>query len=407
MGDPTSGICPSCNGAGTVGAPCEEPVCRRRGYRFLPGQYVSPGADGLPDPLIGLALGDYLLADLVGAGGMGRVYLGLQFPLLMPVAVKVLSLDALPPALHEALRQQFEAEARALSLIQHPNVVRLLHYGVVFRQPFLVMELVADGRTLLEDVRRRAEAGGWYGVEELRSLLTQALDGLGAAHAGGFIHRDIKPENLMLQSVVGHPLLLRILDFGLARFLHSDQVSGHVTGTPDYMAPEQANRGSLGPWTDLYALGVVAYELLTGTLAFGTGTVAEVLSRKLDPAWDPVARLGATDLPPAALRFLETALQRDPVRRYRNHEAMRLGLHEALDALAAAGPAALARVSPGGLLWVGESPTARPDARPPAVERLSGLPTERSDRALRRWLAQEQQRLAEAARRLRIEEDAG
>jgi serine/threonine-protein kinase len=362
---------------------------------------MTPEGEALPDPMMGLQVGDYLVVDLVGAGGMGRVYLGLQLPLLMPAAVKLLALEHLPGSLHDELRSRFESEARALAVLQHPNVVRLLQYGTVFRQPYLVMEFVSEGVTLHEDVRRRAMRGARYAVDELRAVLGQTLDGLGAAHALGIVHRDVKPANLMLQSVVGHPLFVRILDFGLAKFLHTGAATFSTAGTPDYMAPEQARGETMGPWTDLYALGVVAFELLTGMTAFPGHDGQEVLARKLDPEWNPTDRIGPLGFPEPVLAFLHHALHPDPSRRYRNHEAMRLGLHRALDALASAPNDPLAGVHLGGLVWTDASPTPMAVGERPRAAPASGRPTPHSDEALRRWLDREQSRLAEAARKLR------
>jgi serine/threonine protein kinase len=121
----------------------------------------------------------------------------------------------------------------------------------------------------------------------VRHVLEQVLNALEAAHALDIVHRDIKPDNVMLQSVPGDPCFVRVLDFGLARFLESQRETSLLLGTPAFMAPEQVTREGIGPWTDLYALGVLAFEMLTGRRPFDGETPQEVLAKKLDPDFDP------------------------------------------------------------------------------------------------------------------------
>jgi serine/threonine protein kinase len=326
------GICPNCSTRAAVGAPCGEKGCARWDYRAIPLDYSPPRDGKRPDPRVGRLVGKFLVVKELGRGGFGTVYLGLQLPLLMQAAVKLMHSQE-DAGLAEVLLRKFEGEAQALARLNHPNTVRLYDFGTHEGAPYMAMEYVANARTLKQEVAGRALKGEEFGLDEVESILRQALDGLEAAHALGIVHRDIKPENLMLQAVAGNPLLVRILDFGLAKFTADGSQSSRVMGTPAYMAPEQLTQRSIGPWTDLYALGVIAFELLTGRRPYAGRTAQEIIARKLDPAYDPASALGGLEVPGEVLAFLRTALARDPERRYRSTAAFRQGLEGALAAV--------------------------------------------------------------------------
>lgn len=272
------GVCPNCRAQGALAEPCRERGCTRRGYRFIPAEHLGSGG-GDVDAAIGRMLGKWLLVSRLGSGGFGTVYLAVQVPLVeMHAAVKVLHRqdDAL---VLEQLLAKFEGEARALARLGHPNVVRLHEYGRQDDSPYLVMEYVAEARTLKAEIKGRALRGEPFALDEVHRILRQTCDALGAAHRLGIVHRDVKPENIMLQDVEGDPSFVRVLDFGLVKFLGEDGPRSRVMGTPAYMAPEQLLKGELGPWTDLYALGAIAFELLTGRRAFAGRTDKEVLGK--------------------------------------------------------------------------------------------------------------------------------
>jgi serine/threonine-protein kinase len=338
------------------------------------------------DPLLGLNIDDYLLAGVVGIGGFGRVYLALKRPMLMKTALKLLSTEALPTQLEATLGSMFSAEARALAVLQHPNVVRLLHYGVFHNRPYIVTEYIERGVTLEADIAQRAMEARPYTKDELRELFRQLLDGLAAAHAEGIVHRDLKPGNIMLQEALGYPRLVRLLDFGLAKFLASGNESLSSAGTPEYMAPEQIARESIGPWTDLYAVGIMAFELFTGRLPFASISIQELCFNKLDPRVDPVGELGELSLPEPVLGFLRTALARDPLHRYQSVTAMRLGLQRALEAM----PATVLPRPRHPVLFSFSKPTTPVHAAP----LVRPVPQE-SDDAFHRWLQREERRLAQ------------
>ncbi|MCA9537681.1 MAG: serine/threonine protein kinase [Myxococcales bacterium] len=318
------GICPSCESPGPVGGPCAQPVCARRGYHAIPPAYLPDDVRTL-DREIGQRWGDYLVVRRLGAGGVGAVYLALQFPVMMETAVKVL-----PAETSQVLRDRFQAEAMALARLRHPNIVRLLQFGVDRERPYMVMEFVEGGRTLHDACREGLDR------DAALSILLQIADGLEAAHLGDVVHRDIKPANIMLQSLPGNAHFVRIVDFGLAKFTDDGHSTQLLAGTPVYMAPEQIARRHIGPWTDWYALGVITFELFTGRRPFRAGTPHALLLAKSDPSHDPTEMVVDLDLPEAMLQFFHRALAHDPVKRIQTAEQFRTELRAALAASAPA-----------------------------------------------------------------------
>ena len=334
--NPGHGGCPACDAQGNPGDPCASDFCRKRGYHFLPMIYYLKICE-IPhqarDQNMGLVFTDFLIADQVGKGGFGTVYLSLQLPLMMKTAMKLMSPSTSDTVMLDGLLKKFEGEARSLARLNHPNIVRLIKYGSVNMQPYMVMEYVDNARTLKDEITTRIMQGGNFEAPVIRHILEQMLNGLESAHQRRIIHRDIKPENIMLQRVTGDDVFVKILDFGLAKFLkHGDETSMMI-GTPNYMAPEQLARKNIGPWTDLYALGVVAYEMLTGRRAFAGRTTQEVLAQKLNPEFDPVARLADLNLPELVTGFLSRAIARDVSDRLQSAATFREALGRAFDAL--------------------------------------------------------------------------
>ena len=333
-----AGACPSCGYEGPIGAPCAERVCARRGYHFVPPEFAGAGRgphfNG--DPMVGLSVGDYLIVGRLGAGGFGTVYLALQTPILMKSALKLMNRAGMAPELGDTLLRKFRDEAMALARLSHPNIVRLLKYGQHEGMPYLVMEYVSGGRTLAGELRARVDAGQPMSSSEIRHLLDQLLNGLGAAHDAGIIHRDIKPGNIMLQSIRGDANFVRIGDFGLAKFAEARTQTTGFAGTPMYFAPEQVRGGGVGPWTDLYAVGVIAFEMLAQRRPFDGGTFEEILIQKVWPEYDPTAGLeGLTHLPPITRAVFRRALAMDPEQRFQRADELRRALDPILDFMAA------------------------------------------------------------------------
>ncbi len=245
--------------------------------------------------LIGTMLGEYEVEALIGRGAMGAVYLARDTKLNRLVALKVLlgSLARTP-----AVVKQFHKEAQAAAPLKHPGIVRIYSAGTEAGTPYIAMEFV-DGEPLDRFLQRKGKVS-WQVALHIGAKLSQALD---AAHRGGVVHRDIKPSNIMLDRKGG----VRLTDFGIAS-IQSDEsgpaAEGKVVGTPQYMSPEQVTGGEVGASTDLFALGVTMYRMISGVMPFrGESSMAMIKSicedspprlNKLDPSIpDDVARLVA------------------------------------------------------------------------------------------------------------------
>jgi serine/threonine-protein kinase len=238
--------------------------------------------DSAIDPLVGRTLNRaYRLESLLGQGGMGAVYKALQLAVKRPVAVKVLHPKHLVGD-EETLTKmfkRFEREAMLTSRLEHPNVVRLIDFGrTEDRVMYLVLELLS-GRSLAHVMKQE----GPFEAKRVARIGRQICLALSAAHRHGIVHRDLKPDNVFLvdyEGVVDH---IKVLDFGIARILDADESeltsSNVVLGTPKYMAPEQVQQKQITARTDLYTLGVMLYELLTGQPPF-TGDSAMSLAFK-------------------------------------------------------------------------------------------------------------------------------
>ena len=356
---------------------------------------------GAQDPVVGRLVGDYLIVDKLGEGGFGKVYLALQRPLYrLAAALKLMELGQADAEMAGRMVRKFEGEATALAVLNHPNIVRLLKYGAHEGAPFLVMEFVTGGRTLLSEVEAHALRGEEMTGERVHRILLQVLDGLEAAHAQGVWHRDIKPENIMLQAVAGNADFVRILDFGLAKLADDGSRTSTAMGTPAYMAPEQMDRHGLGPWTDLYALGVIAFELITARRPFPGQSWKEILAQKLDPQYDPTSQLGGLNLPQTGLDFFRRALARRVEDRFRTTAAFRAGLEAFLGASAGSQYMAAGDRSMGGLVDSAELSRLRQERQHLEEENRRLRDADAQRRQTEGALAQERQRLDEERRQL-------
>jgi len=346
-------ICPHCETrGGEIAAPCSDPVCTKNGYHFIPDEYYEPPESRVSrgaarqDAAIGQKIGNYLIVDKIGEGGMGMVYLALQLPLNRQVALKMI------PAVHlnEEDKKRFEREAMSISLLYHPNIVSLHEYGVSpdTGVPYMVLEYVKGGKDLgrLMSDRRRSRREG--DRETLLSIFTQVLNGLTEAHNRGLVHRDIKPQNIMLVRVEGNPHFAKILDFGLVRAIavipgiEIITSQGELWGTPEYMAPEQISEtGTVDHRSDLYSLAVILLEMMTGKAVFRRKNLNEVFSMKLDKDFDATRDLPADTLDAAMRAFFRKALHVIPDERFQSAQEMKDALTQAFEAAPEAGvPAA-------------------------------------------------------------------
>ena len=287
--------------------------------------------EAVEDPRIGLVLQDrYRVLGGLGGGGMGVVYRGERLQLGRQVAIKFLLPDCVgrePQAL-----KRFEQEARAMSRLGHPNCVSVFDFGVVDGSPYLVMDL-APGETLRQTIDR-----GVVPASRALRVARQILAGLAHAHAHQIVHRDIKPDNIILERSTGLDDHVRILDFGLAKLLNSQTqlTTGMVLGTPNYMAPEQmAEAGAIDGRTDVYAAGIVLFEMLTGRKPFEHDDVMEVFRRQLHMPPPPLRQASPQQGYSAALEAaLLRAMAKAPDQRFPSASAMAAALEEVPEARA-------------------------------------------------------------------------
>ena len=265
------------------------------------------------DLRVGLVLnGRYRITKQLGEGGMGLVYRGERVELGRPVAIKFLHS---PYAHSPRFGARFQREARAMSKLSHPYCVSVLDFGVHDRAPYIVMDFVT-GKTLREVMDE-----GRLQPRRALDITRQLLAGLSHAHGQGVIHRDIKPGNIMLGEATGLGDHVRIFDFGLAK-LHDPELDGEpsmaaIVGTPAYMAPEQTRAEKVDARVDLYAAGVVLFEMLCGQKPFQGGEAYEILMMQRDQA-PPRLRELMPDLSWELEGVISRALEKDPAARFQD-----------------------------------------------------------------------------------------
>ena len=251
----------------------------------------------------------YQLEELLGSGAMGEVWRAADRVLGRPVAIKLLK------AADTADIERFRMEAQTTARLNHPHVVGVYDFGSDHGRLHLVMELV-DGWTLARVMSRR----GSLAAREAAAIAAQVAQGLSAAHRQGVIHRDIKPANVMLTA----DRTVKITDFGIARFTDDSAgtatATGKILGTADYLAPERALGRSAQPASDVYSLGCVLYELLTGRPPFSGTTSLAVVQQHVDTAPPPPHRLSAA-VPRPLSDYVLRLLAKDPAQRPSAHEA--------------------------------------------------------------------------------------
>jgi serine/threonine protein kinase/ketosteroid isomerase-like protein len=267
----------------------------------------------LADPLIGAVFTDkYEIEAKLGAGGMCDVYRARHIHIGKEVAVKMLRPEL---AADPKVVERFEREARAASLVRHPNAINIMDYGIAAgNTPFLVMELV-DGATVRELLKRY----GAMTVERVTGIVNQACAALEAAHSVGVIHRDIKPENIIITEYDGRDWV-EVVDFGIAKIQEDVSRRAALTGanliigTPRYMSPEQAEEQPVDARSDIYSLGIVVYEMLAGTPPFAGGSATRLL---IAHAVEPPPPLAGQrpDIPLEVAAVVMRALDKNPERR--------------------------------------------------------------------------------------------
>jgi serine/threonine-protein kinase len=281
---------------------------------------TAPGERPLPARLAE-ALGDaYTIEGEIGRGGMGVVYRARDERLQRRVAIKVL-----PPefAFQQDIRERFTREAQTAARLSHPHIVPIHTVGEGQGLVYFVMGYV-DGESVAARIRRR----GQLPTEEARRIMKETADALGAAHAVSVIHRDIKPDNILLEGTRGRVM---VTDFGIAKALSSTSGAtltgiGVAIGTPAFMSPEQAaGERDIDGRSDLYSLGIVTYQMLTGTLPFSAPSVAGILMKQItEPA--PDLRKQRPDVPEDLALAVARCLEKDPENRWPTADALRRAL---------------------------------------------------------------------------------
>ncbi len=281
-------------------------------------------AEGGDDYVGKIISGKYRIEQMIGEGGMGRVYKALQVALDKPVVLKVLRKSLLSD---ERTVQRFQREAKAASRLNHANSISVLDFGRTDDGAlFIAMEFVS-GKDLHQILSKE------WPLPEARiiRIISQVLSALADAHSAGVIHRDLKPENIMVEQRRGEPDFVKVLDFGIAKITDSTgddgpalTRAGFVCGTPEYMSPEQARGGALDARSDLYSVGVILYQLTTGLLPFesdsAVGFATKHLSEEPPP---PSKRRPDARISPAMERLIMRVLSKDPNQRPATAEAFR------------------------------------------------------------------------------------
>jgi eukaryotic-like serine/threonine-protein kinase len=264
--------------------------------------------------------GRYRLDRRLGAGGMSTVFLALDTVLERQVAVKLLAEHL---ADDEIFVQRFRHEALAAARLQHPNIVQVFDSG--YDEPshrhYIVMEYV-DGPSCADLLREH----GRLGIEDTVRIVVEACHGLDYAHRAGVVHRDVKPGNLLISNETG---AVKLADFGIAKAAEQTRVTqvGSVLGTAAYLSPEQAQGKEAGPASDIYSLGVCAYQLLTGRLPYEYSSLTELALKQQNEGFEPI-RHYRPEVPAELDRTIQLCLSRDPDARY----GSALELAEALEA---------------------------------------------------------------------------
>jgi eukaryotic-like serine/threonine-protein kinase len=302
-------------------------------------------------------IGPYRIVEKIGRGGMATVYKAHHAALARYVAIKILP-DFL--AAEPGFKERFQQEAVAVAKLRHPNILAVFDYGDVDGTTYIVNEFV-DGGTLSDQL------GQPLPIDYVVSTLKPIGGAIDYAHARGILHRDIKPSNILM-NMEGTPILG---DFGLAKMLESGPgltQAGMIVGTPEYMSPEQCTGDVLGPAADLYALGVVAYQMLTGQLPFKAETPAAVLHAQVNNQLPPPRNLNP-DLSVQVEGALLKALAKAPTDRYKSASAMVKALQETpivVDSMPWTPVSGLAATPPGPTPGA-QSPTPAPAPQPPPV----------------------------------------
>ncbi len=315
-------VCPKC----THDNPPEMDTCEECG-----ADISLVASDGL-DPLVGQVLvGKFHVKELIGQGAMGRVYRAVQAPINREVAIKILHQHLMED---QRVARRFQREAEAASRFTHPNSIAIFDFGQTENKSlYIAMEYIVG-----PDLARVISDDSPLPIERVIKIGSQVLSALHLAHNSKIIHRDLKPENIMLAHIPGQDELVKVCDFGIAKIQQPETNKGEsaltmfgmICGTPYYMSPEQAKGEELDGRTDLYSMGVILYEMLTGEVPFRGSTPVEVIARHLtDHAVPPSKIRGDSQIPRALEDVVMRALRKNRNERFATAEEFRVALEKA------------------------------------------------------------------------------
>jgi len=372
--------CPLCGQAHGALAPCGPARPRSESGATVSLKALSQAPTGesmyrAVDPLVGATVGSFRIVRPLGRGGMGSVYLAEHPVIGSKVAIKFLHESM---AANADLVGRFYDEARAVNLIGHENIVGIFDLALLPPNRYYIVMEYLEGQTLSSMLRSGPVAQG-----AVLDILVQLCDALSCAHERGVVHRDLKPDNVFVLRRRGREHFVKLVDFGIAKLRDapagSHTAAGMIVGTPEYMAPEQCDNRSIDARTDVYALGVMAYQLATGRLPFAGTSIAQLLLAHLKEP--PPPPRGVKPAIPAALEaVILRALEKRPEDRFPDMAAFGRALFAVQEALARPAEAAAPVAAP--------APTPAPPAPAPAPEAASArrlevrLPGESAPRLL-------------------------
>jgi serine/threonine protein kinase len=285
----------------------------------------------MQDPLVGTTLsGKYEIQEVIGHGGMGVVYKARHALMERIVAIKMLQAQLISDSMSV---KRFQQESKAASRISHPNVITIYDFGISPNgQPFIVMDYLL-GTSLASVIKEE----GQVGVERSIRIITQACDALEHAHKQGVIHRDLKPTNIVLINYDEEKDFVKVVDFGVAKLMNASSEGqrltqqGEVCGSPVYMSPEQCTGLDLDPRSDIYSMGIVIYETLTGKLPLLGKTMVDTMSKHISEM-PPSFSQSRPDLyiPERLEQVIFKALAKDPNDRHQTMEELKVDLELAI-----------------------------------------------------------------------------
>ncbi|MBP7127213.1 protein kinase [Myxococcota bacterium] len=326
------------------------PACRKEapdGSRFCPfcGGKLASQDQKPQDPLVGRLIAEkYAVKRWIASGAMGKIYLAEHLALGKPVVLKVLHRHLL---VEEDQVKRFHREAKAASRLNHPNAISMLDFGQTEDGLFYIAMEYLPGRDLCRVLSDEVRLS----LDRTVRIVDQILEALEEAHAVGVVHRDLKPENVMIEDLRSRQDFVKVLDFGIAKIRDTSgeggissfkTATGMVFGTPEYMSPEQIRGDELDGRSDLYSLGILMYQMLSGTLPFEGESVLEVATAHLQQPPPPLQKR-APGIPAPVVAFVDRLLQKKREDRFQSAAEARKALQEAWEA---ARPRPVAPVDP-------------------------------------------------------------